>query len=308
MKYDPFYGSVPLIGVEVEVQAYKDGSPFARVNNALQKKGYVADHFEGKHEWKCKCMDCTIVGTTVMYPVQWKPQYDGSLPENLGIEWISSIYPVLPVFINVAKEAIADITHMAVWKHGFKDKHGRDSYPSFHVHCSIDQKSVPSYYYKKNFLNEIQRTFVEYFPELLALASSCGITRPNLFFRSPKFNDPHDGKVHHIFIAPAQDHFEWRIWEAPPGDIDYYESAMYISASLTQASLNYEVLRTLEGVGLVNPSPKNLDEATDYLQYVNKKRMEALRIVATECSTIVANPQGVDSINRLFEKASVKFL
>lgn len=308
MKFDPFYGSVPRIGVEVEIQGYKDTSPFTRVNTFLKNKQYIADHFEGKHEWKCKCMDCTVVGTTSIFPVQWKPQYDGSLPEESGIEWISSIFPVLPIFMDTAKDAIEQITYNAYWKHGLKDKHNRPAYPSFHVHCSIDNKAVPTYYYKKNFLQEIQRTFVEFFPELLALASSCGYTRENLFFRSPKYHDPHDGKVHHIFIAPAQEHFEWRIWESPPNDPEYYESAMYVSASLTQASLNYEVLRTLEGVGLVNPSPKELPEAHSYLKYVNKKRMKALEVAATECSTIVANPDGVKAINRIFEKARSKFL
>lgn len=321
VKYDIFYGTVPLIGVEVEVQRYKSKDGFKVVRNELYGKK-LSVLWAQRHEWKCKCKECSIIGTTLMYPVQWKPQYDGSLPSihvkdeedeeydahEPGIEWISSIMPVVPVFIETAKQAIEIIVRDAMWEDGLTDKHGRPSYPSFHVHCSLDKSAVPSYYYDKNFLKEVQRTFCEYYPELLALASSCGYTRKNLFFRSPNYLSPDDGESHHIFIAPAQKHYEWRIWEAPPGNVDYYESAMYVSASLTQASLNYNVLRTLEGIGLVYISPKGLDSAEEYLKHVNARRLEALRIAATECSTIVANERGVNAINRMFGQAEERFL
>lgn len=317
MKFDPFYGSVPLVGVELEVQSWlnsKQNTSYLKIYEAINKLDTFPQVFaQAKHEWRCKCPVCVTIGSQIIAPVQWKAQHDGSLPHE-GVEYISSIFPTIPQFVNSAMSSIIEMLKWNDWKHNVLDTHNQPSYPSFHVHCSLDKQSVPKYYYSMSMMEEVQRCMVEYYPELIALASACGYIRPNIHFRTPRWMTPDDGKQHHIFIAPAQEHFEWRIWEAPPGTkfAWYYEAAIYTSASLTQALLDYNVLRALEGVALTNPGPgTSIDkfvEAKQYLPYVDKKRFRALEIAATECSTIVANPEAIASVQLLFNKARKEYL
>ena len=312
MKFDPFYGMVPLVGVELEVQSWKGDKQYAYSNlfkPLYKSESIVYEFHKGKHEWRCKCSICYTIGNRILYPVQWKTQHDGSLPPD-GVEYISSIFPTVPYFVDQAMASIRHIASASKWNDGLIDIHGKPSYPSFHVHCSLDRQAVPKYYYSTSMLEEVQRCLVEYYPELIALAASCGYNRPNIHFRTPRYKNPDDGKPHHIFIAPAQEHFEWRIWEAPPDKGWYYEAAIYTSASLTQALLDYNVLRALEGVALTNAAPRELNYANTEqpLIYIDKKRFKALEIAATECSTIVANPAGVAIIKNLFAEARAKFL
>ncbi len=316
MKYDSYYGRAPLVGVELEVMGFTQPHFYSDAIFSLENLGMMPPEIfrDQRHQWKCKCLHCADVHGKVFYPVQLKASYDGSLPVvkgvETGVEFISSAFPPHSIFLDSLRAAYDEILTKVWWKLGLADKSGRPSAPSFHVHCSIDENRIPPIYSNRTppFIVNMQRVLALYYPELIALAMSCGFNRENLFFRSWKYDNPHDGSSHHIFIAPSQSHFEWRIWEAPIYDVPdqywwYYEGAMFISSSLTQALMNGYVLRALEGIGLVNPWPPKLETARDFLESVNKKRMEALYIAATKCSTVVLNQRGLNAIGNMFSRA-----
>lgn len=291
MRFKTF--GLPLIGVEAEVMAWGNDREDIDVVAELERHGvmppkrYSAGRGsygpnEAQHNYHCSCTTCRTIGSTVLLPVQFKMQYDGTLTHE-GAEFISSPFPAsIPLIEHIAdmlgiigKDAIMD-------GKGLESHHGNKPEAGLHIHTSV---SMMAEYMSEAALADAVRTYYFYFPEILLLASSSGYRR-SLTYRLP-VPDPNN---HHGFLARSADHLEWRIFEADLTNKEYMVASMVIAAALTYLIQEPRILNTLEVVGrserwdeeyqlqqyqgLIEPISMTVNEAS-----LSEKRMTALTTV-----------------------------
>lgn len=315
MKFTPVFGAPPTVGIELEVLEWANKTELKIVKelvkagymppNAFTEKQVLKNGVESyKHQYHCKCpIACKLIGTTTIVPVQWKMEYDNSLPQK-GAEFISSPFPLAEGFVQQATDAYQIITEDAVWsylKHNNFDNTAKAA-AGMHVHCSMSKIETGN-----GGLQNMQRVFHLYYPELLAIASNRK-QRRGLHYRHAVGAD-YD--PHHYFLSYAhqpgqQPHFEWRLAEAYYNDVDYFQGIVFLFAALTQASTVDSVFKALEGVALLRSWPQmaikqQTMEPDEILAYVDDKRLAALETVALECSALATMDEGGSVVEKLFQ-------
>lgn len=304
MKFDPIFGVVPSIGYEIEVVQWSKRKD-VEVANELVAAGYMpAGIYKSQHDYGCKCNTCRTIGYVATMPVVWKMQYDSSLPQE-GAEFISSPWPLVSGLVHQAVDAVSIVGSDAVWRLDLRNR--RDdgwASPGFHIHTNIQQPEV-------SLLSSIKGMHL-FFPELISLASTNpGKKMRSLEYRSPQV--PFDGMnktmAHHCFLATSSKnvpHLEWRIFEAEYEDMDYILAATYLCAGMHQVFSNESIFKALQGVGMLDTWPDDLNPQSSTEQaidYSSKRRLNALFHVVTTCSSLVHMPEAVSILESMFGKA-----
>lgn len=309
MKYTPVFGAPPTVGIELEVLEWEHSRTEKKVINDLVKAGYAPnvyttkkDHkgvLTYKHQYHCKCENsCGTISKTVIAPVQWKMEYDNTLPPT-GAEFISSPFPLTEAFVMQATDAYNIITDKAVWSNLELDNFDGTSKASAGMHVHVGLQKETDFY-------NVSRVYRLYYPELVALASvSCGLMR-GLKYRhgfGPDFDS------HHYFLAysghsGAKPHFEWRLGEAVYGNPEYFQGIVYLFAALSQAATVETIFKSLEGVGLLRNWDYNVLQPNvqpeHVLEHLSLSRLNALEVVALQCSALSTMPNGLKMVENLF--------
>jgi hypothetical protein len=244
-----------------------------------------------------------LIGKTLLAPVQWKMEYDNSLPPN-GAEYISSPFPLTEPFMYQVCDAFEIISDKAIWSYHKLPNRDNTKISSAGLHVHVRPHGIVA----KQTLLDVQATYAAYYPELLALASSSGKTR-GTFYRHGI--PAHDDK-HHFFLSlnshhDAPLHLEWRLAEADYGNIDYFAGQIFLYAALTSALAVPSIASALMGVAVAEPFHgglvmKNQETKVGViLDHFNYARFQALRKIALKCSHLSVMPWGKEVVEKMFD-------
>jgi hypothetical protein len=321
MRYDKFYGPVPTVGIELEVLEWKPPRNYKKVQTELAAAGYMPKHVYTKnkvikgiettqHTYHCACNVCSVIGKTLLIPVQWKMEYDNSLPPQ-GAEYISSPFPLTEPAMFQVMDAFEIISKDAIWSYHKLPNRDNTKLSSAGMHVHVR----PAGEVTATVLHDIRNTYNAYYPELLAIASSCNKAR-GLFYRHGM---PGHQDEHHYFLSMnqhngAQAHLEWRLGEADYGNFDYFSGQIFLYAALTSAIALPPIRKALHAVAVTQPfhSMKVITDqdmpVVEVLQYFNMSRFEALRKIVLDCSHISVMPWAREVVEKMFQNALDKVI
>lgn len=328
------------VGVEIEVAAYKSGHNNRSIVQALLDAGYMhgtLDDWKEEHPYRCTCKNgCQAArsGDVYMPPVV-SLSYDASLPASGG-EWVTSAILLAQSGLQPIKEIWDIIAPKAKWTDQLKNRRGDGrASPSIHLHVSsTEPKEEAGFRWKlrdeppaaliaagdggamnlKSF--DIMHALSLFSPELMALASVCGITR-GLSFRQPVRLPSHRGHHGFIHVRDVKDsmvHIEWRMFEAAYDNWEYLESSAFLAAALTRAfQRRDDTLDRLMVGGYANKLNEHVlaeavsaNSTSAFLKLVDGNRFEALRTLCVE--ELWDEPRGLDLVNNMFNMAAERNL
>lgn len=318
------------VGVEIEVPVWDNGSSFATVARELIDAGYMLEDPTGRewtstHSYGCTCAAlCGKVRSgDVFIPPLVSLTYDASLPESGG-EFVTSPVLLLEDGLGSLREIWEIITRDAVWTDQLPNRRGNGNCsPSIHLHVSAtDPEPIPKKKDGKLIWREMEmptdptvaddytHALVLYGPEMLQLASTCGISR-GLFFRKPVRKADqrgHHGIIHVRNVKPKMLHIEWRLFEAAYDNWPYVEASAYFAAGLTRALKRGEAFRELMGYGYMHAYDQGLldeavreDNVVKALELVDPNRLNALRDITVR--ELDDDARSVEMVRALFGEA-----
>lgn len=257
---------VVRVGMEIEVAEWTNRT-YQEVCADLIDAQYMIgppEIWEEHHGYHCSCErgGCRIVrqGHLLDHPLV-SMTYDASLPKH-GAEFITSPVLMANFGLNQLKEIWNIVTHQAEWRDDQLNYYEEyNCSPSVHMHVSatLNNKYMPASHSTKQ---DIMHALELFSPELFAIADLTKYRR-KLNFRWPtreaieKDDNPnahHHGFIHVREWVPERiSYIEWRLFEAAYDDWDYILATTYLSAVITRALLDVNVLNSMMNIGYQYP-------------------------------------------------------
>lgn len=315
MNFSEIYGPAPTVGLEYEVAIWQpEKSRYTAAAN-LGQAGYL---LEGNsfnnyrpytamiHDYHCQCPRC-LQTERINYPPLWKMQKDASLPEE-GAEYISSPFPAASIYIEEAVRAIELIQMDAapLTKPMSNLRNTGPAQTGFHIHVKpyTDQELVADLKLLINVLNS-------FCPEMFMIAE-LGVIKPRkMTFRLPVtyFDIPGGPREqHHAWLSYVDKHparLEFRLWETPFNDLDYYRRAIIFTAGLSQLALDTKMAKKLWAFGLEDSwveecsvSPGRLLQLNDVLNCFSLERFTRLCEMIVQFTSIGEDDEAIDIIRK----------
>ena len=330
MRFHPELGPTPTVGVELEVARWRTGHSMEGVAAALEAAGLMPSkmYSRGRHDYHCTCNVCVAIGTQTTFPVMFKLQRDASLPRDGG-EFISSPFPLDTVFLDQAVEAYLLVGEAALPPddHSYTQRTDEHADVGLHVHSYASGPDLTGMSDGDvDLAEDAAETFLGFAPELFKLAAcnNAGTNRP-LRYRLTLHNDsvgkdvgkqPYGFERHHLFITRAsvrrrdggtQPHVEWRFWEMPYADEEYFRGAIIISAALTQILHRRPLVEKM--FHLVSLMPWNDDSLHSYdavtlLERFSPRRFNLLRRMILEGTGLVDDEVLCSQAERMLDRVS----
>lgn len=325
------------IGMEIEIATWEKPRTYQSVAQDLVQAGFMPNDPMGwkqPHKYGCKCDEiCGRVRSGNVYiPPMVSLTYDASLPASGG-EFVTSPAFLFDHGIEALREIWNITTQDAVWTDELPNRRGNGMCsPSIHLHVSStipgeedanprqDGPTEIGTWLTNDLMDEtrvsnastddITHALVLYGPELLQLASVCGIQRGLVFRKPTRYADQrgHHGLIHVRKALPYMLHIEWRLFEAAYDQWQYIESAAYLSAGLTRALQREEAYHALMAAGYTRPYNRAAmeqaigDNDTELaLSLASLDRLHALRELVIE--ELDDDPAGINKLIPMFDVA-----
>jgi len=326
MKFHPELGPTPTVGVEIEVARWKNGTELNSTAKKLEDAGLMPPNSfsQGRHDYHCDCALCRAIGTEVSFPVLFKCQRDASLPRQGG-EFISSPFPLDEVFLNQATQAY-EIIGEAAERPTDSTRNQNDNGTAevgLHVHAyssgpNMLGMSPAEGLVGVNLTAYAGGAFFGFVPELFAIArANSGKYDRSLLYRHVDVEGFY-GQLHHGYIAAASTrrrdgrvdpHVEWRLWEMPYDDVEYYRGVLVISAALTQILHRKPLLDKLRHLNALTSwadpevrREQNSSLKEKIIDSFSKRRFELLSHLILEGTGVVDEPFLRDQAERILNR------